>query len=150
MPGPLSRISLTAAALAVLVAGLASGCAKENDEPSEPSPAPAPAVSSPAATSDPALRLAAQGYLDALLGGDAATAYAMLTRRCQDHYPEESFATIVAGAAQVYGTPLPFLTYADEVTGRTALITYTVEESVLDQVDQPWAYEQGSWHSDDC
>ncbi|MGY2079882.1 hypothetical protein [Modestobacter sp. SYSU DS0657] len=104
--------------------------------------------SSPAA--DEALRTAVQGYSDAFLGGDPATAYDYFSARCQEQVSLSYFTGIVMAATQVYGVALLITSYDAEVSGDLARVSYTYDVTALDQAAEPWARENGAWKQDDC
>lgn len=91
-----------------------------------------------------------QAYSDAYLTGAGETAYGLLSTRCQGQFGEKSFQQLVAAAGQTYGSKLPMKTFDATVSGDLARVTYTYSVSAIDQKDQPWTREDGSWHYDAC
>lgn len=98
----------------------------------------------------PALRRAVQNYSDAYLTGDANTAYALLSKRCQARTTEADFAALVSQAKGLYGTALPMKTFKVDLNDAQARVTYTYEMAAINQTDEPWVKESGDWHQDDC
>jgi hypothetical protein len=110
-----------------------------------------PGVPGDGPTLDTALRDAVQGYSDAYLTGDADTAYAYLSPRCQTALGQDAFAADVESAANNYGEPLPFQVYKASEVGGAAFVTYTYKEAPeINARGQLWTRDGGSWHFDAC
>ncbi len=109
-------------------------------------PAPVTAASSGA----DGLKSAVQAYSDAFLTGDAKTAYDLLSERCRKRRSLTEFTAIVDAAKQMYGSALPFESYAEKVSGDLARVTYTYSVKAINQDAEPWSREGGDWHQDDC
>ncbi|MFC7531889.1 hypothetical protein [Actinoplanes sp. GCM10030250] len=139
---------------AVLAAcSVTAGCS------SSPSPVPAAGTSAPAApaaveTSAPTakgqLRAAAQAYSDAFLTGQATAGYTLLSERCRKRTSPERFAAMLTAAQRMYGTALPFVTFAAAVSGDSAQVSYTFSVTAVNQLDEPWVREDGNWRQDGC
>ncbi len=112
---------------------LAAGCGSDDDEGSE----------------DPALEEAVRGYSADFLAGDATAAYATLSERCHTVLEEDVFAGVVASAAGAFGDA-EITDYDDDVDGNNATVSYEYSEETLDQEDEPWVLEGGTWKLDDC
>lgn len=142
---------------------LLAGCGDEEADtsPSPPTPevnetsAAAPPTSKPAESTAPAdptieVRAAVKDYSDAFLTGDLEVAYSLLTERCQDRLPRADFGAAVEAASAAYGSALDIETFEAEVNGDQARVTYTYAVSAIDQLQEPWAREDGAWRNDDC
>jgi hypothetical protein len=111
----------------------------------------APATPAPTTNPEDAIRNVAQAYSDAFLTGDGKGAYSLLSERCQARNAEADFVAEVASAGEIYGQALAFETFAADVNGEQARVTYTYADSPeINQTDEPWVLEGGSWHEDDC
>lgn len=95
------------------------------------------------------LRTAVQAYSDSFLTGDM-TAYAILTGRCRDRLSADEFRTMLDAAKAEYGQAQRFRSYSADISGNLARVTYTYDDSSIDQGAEPWARESGEWHEDDC
>jgi hypothetical protein len=110
-----------------------------------------PGVPGEGPTLDPALLDAVQGYSDAYLSGDADTAYAYLSARCQTALGHDEFTTDVEAAANSYGEPLPFQVYKASEFGGAAYVTYTYKAAPeINARGQLWTRDDGTWHYDAC
>lgn len=102
-------------------------------------------------SADSGLKKAVTAYSDAFLTGDADTAHALMSKRCQARLPLDEFGTVVASAAQQYGDALDLDTFKASEDGDRATVTYTYADSPeLGQTDEPWVREDGGWRTDDC
>lgn len=109
-----------------------------------------PVTSGPSTSrSSTALRSAVTAYSDAYLGGDAKTAFAIRSTRCQIEIGRGTFTNLVSQAALIYGK-LPIRSYSEQVDGSTAKVTYGYDVSTLNQTEQPWTRHQGEWRYDNC
>jgi hypothetical protein len=96
------------------------------------------------------VRKAVDGYSQAYLSGDAATAYGMLSTRCQAAISQDQYSIVVAAAKAAYG-PQQITTYRlDDAKGSTAHVTYGYKTTRLDQTRQAWVKESGAWRWDGC
>lgn len=107
----------------------------------------APRSSSDADDDD--LRQAVEAYSEAFLTGDADVGYVLYSQRCKHRVSKERFVLLTTMAAEIYG-PLPITSYAAEISGDFARVTYTFDVSELDQETEPWVRELGQWRQDDC
>jgi hypothetical protein len=158
------------AALALLLFTACSGGDADSSSESgdEPTPVPPASTASQPTTSelasnftptaeessggdeDAALRANVQAYSDAFLTGDGDTAYGLITERCQARMARDDFVSLVSQAKDLYGSALQFKTYKAEINVSQARVTYTYDISAINQTQEPWALESGSWHNDDC
>lgn len=97
-----------------------------------------------------ALVEAVETYSVAYTGGDAETAYGMLSSRCRDRVGEGEFTSAVTAAGGMYGETEPTSVEVGQLDGGMARVSYTFEQSELDQQSEPWVVEDGSWRVDDC
>jgi hypothetical protein len=91
-----------------------------------------------------------QAYSDAFLGGHPTKAYALLSQRCRGEMSLSHFTDIVKAAEQRYGKALRIKTSDVAVHGEAATVSYTYDVPALNQRDETWVREHGSWHNDDC
>lgn len=142
-----------------LLALTLAGCGDGNEESNaEATPSTAPSTSASTAppietpnTDLPGPEADVKAYSDAFLTGDADAAFALRSTRCQDAIGESRFAAVVDQAGALYGEPLDFETYSENVTeDGTATVTYTYVVSGINQTDQPWVFEGSGWRYDDC
>lgn len=98
----------------------------------------------------PPLEPAVRAYVAAFIGGDEATAFALLSDRCQKKVGENSFVLVVTQAHEQYGSAT-IVSYRDDVTGSTATATYDMSDPALNRSGpQPWVLENGAWRMDRC
>lgn len=137
---------------------LLAGCSGGDDSGKAPGSVVEPAAdvnTSAASTQTPddgagALRVAVQAYSDAFLTGEGDTAYALLSRRCQDRNSSDDFTAMVVAAGELYGSPLAFTSFDAQVSGDLARVSYTYDVASINQDAEPWVREDGKWHEDDC
>lgn len=151
----MSRTLFLAAAVLVL-----AGCgASDGDAAGEPAPksstagavSPSAASEAPTQSAENAIKAAAKAYSDAFLTGNGVDAYALLSERCKARNPGADFSNMVSLAATTYGEALPFDTFAADINGEQARVTYTYAASPdINQTDEPWVLEGGAWREDDC
>ena len=151
------RLRYTTPILAAMALGL-SACgstvpaatATSTSHQSQPSVVP-PATSAPAtATQDQPLRAAVQAYSDAYLGGDGATAFNLQSARCQQTIGLQQMTSLASAAKSIYGV-LPLTSFmVDSNSVSTATVTYTYAVAKMDQSDQRWVLQGGSWKYDGC
>ncbi len=108
------------------------------------------AVATVADSGRPALETAVRAYSAAYLTGEGSIAYGLLSDRCQQRIGEAEFTGLTRAAqAQYGGQPIQTLT-VDTLAGPLARVTYTYSASAINQQAEPWVFEKGSWHQDDC
>ena len=142
----------------ILVATLAacsSGGSSQtaNSSTSEPSASRSSSSSpSPNAAPDGAheLEIAVRAYSAAFLGGEGDAAYQMLSARCRNRVAHDQFVLEVAVAKQAYGDAAMQTFSIDQISGGLARVTYTYDKAAINQASEPWAFEDGAWHEDDC
>jgi hypothetical protein len=147
------RLRGTASALLLLT--LLSGCGgSDGPATSEPAataattatPTTAPTV---AAAPEDDLKTAITDYSTAYLTGDGATAYGLLSQRCQAVLPLSEFAGLTEQARDLYGD-VKIESLNVEVDGNQATATYTYAVPSINQTDEPWLIEGTRWKNDDC
>jgi len=90
-------------------------------------------------------------YSDAYLTGDAHTAYALLSRRCQQRIGKSSFFDEVHAAGSRYGKAIPFARITVDLQGDLARLSYTYKDvPAINQSGQPWVWESSDWRYDAC
>ena len=98
----------------------------------------------------PPLEPAVRAYVAAFIGGDGATAFALLSDRCQKKEGENSFVLVARMAHEQYGSAT-IVSYHDAVSGSTATATYEMSDPALNRSGpQPWEFENGAWRMDRC
>lgn len=97
------------------------------------------------------LKQRVKGYSAAYLGGQDGKAWKYLTRRCQMKIGRDTFAELVAGAHQLYGSAkLKGGVRVVAHHGKRARVTYRFTRPALNQIREPWAFQRGAWRVDDC
>jgi hypothetical protein len=119
--------------IGAVVLFVAAGCGSDDEGTSE----------------DPVLEETVRSYSADFLAGDATAAYARMSDRCHTVLEEEVFASVVETIAEAY--PDEEITdFESDVDGNSATVSYEYSDDNLDQEDEPWVYEGGEWHIDDC
>ena len=96
------------------------------------------------------LKDAVQAYSNDYLGGNGAGAFALLSSRCQLTIGLQQETSLASAAKTVYGV-LPIISFTvDSNSGREATVSYTYSVTTLDQRQQPWVLEGGSWKYNHC
>lgn len=143
-------------ALSAAVASCSSGAGSKPSEKTitvtqTPQAATSPPRPSTHPKALPRIREAVQGYSDAFLQGDADSAWAYLTDRCQGSITEVQYGATVTSAGARYGAALPFAGWRASIHGVKALVTYTYASAPeLDQTAQEWTFDGASWLYDAC
>lgn len=125
-------------AILLLVLALAAGCSSSGP--------PAPETM---AESNPELRQKVEAYIAAFLDGDDEAAFSQLTVRCQGETAATDFKRIV-DQAHAESADEKIVSYADDVNGQTATVTYEFTDPYLNQTNERWLLEDGTWHNDEC
>ncbi len=100
--------------------------------------------------SQPALETAVRAYSDAYLSGQGSAAYGLLSQRCQQRFSQADITGLTQAAKAQYGVqPIQNLT-VDTLAGTLARVTYTYSTGAINQQSEPWVFEGGAWHQDDC
>lgn len=113
----------------------------------ETTPATAPATTTQ--PEGPSLEEAVRAYTAAFLGGDDQAAYDLLSERCHGAMASAEFKSIVDQATDLYGGET-IATYAEDVNGNTATVTYELTDATLNQTNERWVFEGNAWHNDEC
>ncbi|MEX5712949.1 hypothetical protein AB1484_33025 [Parafrankia sp. FMc6] len=96
------------------------------------------------------LEAAVRAYSQAYLGGQGSVAYGLLSRRCQFRVGAAEMDGLTAAARAQYG-PQPITTLTvDTFAGTLARVSYVYPDAAINQREEPWAFENGAWHQDDC
>lgn len=143
------------AALVLLMA--LAGCGSGNPAVGE-SASPPPSSSSESASATPSqspsggsqaeLERAVRAYSEAFLGGKAKAAWLMRSEAAQASISYAEFKVAVDAAAQIYGDAEMTALEVVDNTGRAAHVTYRYDIGELDQVREPWVYQDGQWRCD--
>ena len=129
----MTRSTINGLCIGAVALFLAAGCGSDDDEGSE----------------DPALEAAVRAYSADFLAGDATAAYATLSERCHTVLEEDMYTNVVASAAEAFGDA-EITDYDDDVNGNSATVSYEYDDDDLNQTDEPWVFEDGTWKLDDC
>lgn len=111
---------------------------------------PTAAASSATTSEKDALKAAVRSYSDAYLGGDAQTAWDLLSNRCRQRLTMAQMRTLTSGAQELYGRLDIVNLTIDDMSGNLARVTYTYPVAKLNQTQEPWVKENGKWREDDC
>lgn len=156
-PTPIAAALLTAA----LTLTACGGGSDETDADQTPAPAATTTTADPdtsetpeAPTEDPASETALveayDTYVHALLTGDGATAYALLSERCQEHEKLSEFAAFSEQAAEIYGD-VDYTLNSVTIDGDRGTIDAEYPVEALNQGGGSlWLFENGGWRSDKC
>lgn len=145
-----SWISAAALLLALTACGggEGDGSAKPTEEPSTTTASPSGTASTSAPEDE--LEQAYRAYIKAFLTGDGATAYQLLSARCQEKEPLSEFASLAESAADIYGE-VDYTINSVTVDGDKGSVDadYAVE-ALNSGGGSLWVHEGGGWHSDKC
>jgi hypothetical protein len=96
------------------------------------------------------LQAAVQAYSAAYLTGKGTAAYALLSSRCQQLVGLPQMISLTSAAASLHRA-LPVTSFTvNSNSGSQATVTYTYAVAKLNQSQQPWVIEGGSWKDDNC
>jgi hypothetical protein len=118
------------------VVALAAGCGGSS----------APKAGSPEAAVESAVR----AYSDAIVSGDGAKGFQLVSERCQQTVDAGAFDAQAAQAKANYADVQITSIKVDDVSATTAHVTYTYSNAVLNQTKSPWLKESGAWHWNAC
>ncbi|KRF19653.1 hypothetical protein [Nocardioides sp. Soil796] len=116
-----------------------TGCSEQSDDKAE----------NTTKQQDTSLRTAVEAYSDAYLTGDDAS-YSMLSQRCQERNDRVVWADLMKRTARIFGEAQPLTSFDAQVSGDMARVTYTYENTDINQTSEPWVREDGQWKEDDC
>ena len=155
------------AAAAALTAALLTLTACSHDEHSNP-PATSPPATTKAPTTPPTtvvtrtpppttpanasadLTAAVRTYSDAYFKPDPHKGYSLLSKRCQASVTPTAYAQELTQAVTTYGHQKLQTVKVDRLSGTLGTVSYTYDNSILNQDGQPWTQEGGAWRYDDC
>lgn len=146
---------VTGLALTVALVGCSSDDGKKADEPKTPAASSTPSGTpdeTGTADSDPkaALEAAYRTYVDAYLTGDGATAYAAMSKKCQDAQPLSEFAASAEAAGELYGD-IDYTIDSIVIDGDHGKVNATYPVDNLNQGGgSEWIIENGAWKMDRC
>ena len=148
---------VTGLALTVALVGCSSDDSKKADEPKTPAASSTPSntpseTSGDTAASDPKadLEKAYRTYVDAYLTGDGATAYAAMSKKCQDAQPLSEFAASAEAAGELYGD-IDYTIDSIVIDGDRGKVNATYPVDNLNQGGgSEWTIENGKWKMDRC
>ena len=140
-----------------LLASCGGGSDDGDDSADRPSASPSPTAvpteekttTKPVVDHEAELKKAVTEYTHAFLTGDGATAYGLLSATCRAAMPLSEFAAITEQARDTYGD-VKIDALKVSVDGRKARATYTFPVPAINQSEEPWVVEDGSWKNDDC
>lgn len=134
--------------LVAVVLGTA-GCSSDSSTSASTSTTSATTTTEIPTPSVPRLVSAVRAYSSAYLGGDSHGAWALLSQRCQMNIAEIQYRAIVAAAKVAYGSAI-LESVSATTNGNQGHATYTYSDASINQQDQPWVFESGEWHYDNC
>lgn len=101
-------------------------------------------------TPEKAVEAAYRTYVEAFLTGDGATAYGLLSKRCQSENKLSEFAAAAEAAAELYGL-VDYKINSVKVDGDTAVLDAEYPVEALNHGGgSEWLLEDGQWRSDKC
>ncbi|MDX6206425.1 MAG: hypothetical protein QOF39_2482 [Frankiales bacterium] len=118
------------------VVALAAGCGGSS----------APKAGSPEAAVESAVR----AYSAAIVSGNGAKGFQLVSDRCQQAVDAGAFDAQAAQAKANYADVQMTSIEVDDVSATTAHVTYTYSNSVLNQTKSAWLNESGAWHWNAC
>jgi hypothetical protein len=101
------------------------------------------------APAKPPVEDAVRSYTAAFLSGRGDAAANMLSARCNTAAMRGAIVTASANAAALYGQA-KLVSVTPNVDGDHATVTYRFDQPAIDQENQPWVFEGGSWRYDKC
>lgn len=144
---------MTAALLLALTA--CGGGSDDGDAKAPATSAPTETSSAPAVEQEDgpeaALEESFRTYVDAFFTGDGATAYELLSERCQASQPLSDVAALAESAAELYGE-VDYTIDSVTVNGNEGQVdaTYAVEALNSGGGGSTWVLEDGTWRTDKC
>jgi hypothetical protein len=134
------RMFLTARAFTsiFLVALSADGCSTGG-----------PTTGVAAKTPEQAVESAVRSYTAAFLSGQGEKAADMLSQRCNTLTMREEIISASRIAPALYGQAA-IVSVEPTVDGDRARVTYRFNQPAIDQENQPWVEEFGTWRYDKC
>ncbi|MFJ2954738.1 hypothetical protein [Streptomyces sp. NPDC087270] len=157
------RIRIAVVSVAALVA--LAGCSSSHHHDDAGTATPATAVSSSGSTPTAISRATPSGaagagkdelvaavrtYSTAYFAPDADKGYAMLSERCQAKTDKHTYGQELQQSVTAYGHQKLKTVTVDRLSGTLGTVTYTYDNSLLDQDGQAWALENGAWRYDAC
>jgi hypothetical protein len=155
------RTTTTAALAAGLLLTL-TACSSDKDDKPTGEPTATVSAHTPATEEKPAddgkaddgkadLEKAVHAYSDAYFTTDTATAYAMLSKRCQAGVTADEYGQSIKATTQKFGTKHKVKTVTvDQMSGDMARVSYTYDVPLLSQKAQSWTREDAAWRWDAC
>lgn len=138
----------------LVLAILAGGAACSSATSSGQGPAATTVPSTSNATSGPTetgLKASITAYTAAILRGDAKSAFALVSDRCQRQLGYQTYKQLVHELAAIYGPTVPIKTISvTSLNGTHARASYTFDVTKLDKSNQPWTFEGATWRFDKC
>jgi PBP1b-binding outer membrane lipoprotein LpoB len=126
-----------------------AGCSADSSPSATTSTTDARTTTEIPTPSMPRLESAVRSYSSAYLGGDGHGAWVLLSQRCQMNIAEIQYRAIVAAAKVAYGSAI-LKSVSVTTNGNQGYATYTYSDPSINQQDQPWVFESGEWHYDNC
>lgn len=148
------------AAMAMLAVAV-TGCGSSSATGSSNAPSGGPGTAETTAAATPAavaagqpdrvgLEAAVRAYSQAYLGGQGSAAYGLLSQRCQFRVSAAEMDGLTAVARAQYGPQSITTLTVDTFAGTLARVSYVYSDAAINQREEPWAFENGAWHQDDC
>ncbi|WP_230205343.1 hypothetical protein [Parafrankia elaeagni] len=131
--------------------GLIAGCGSPAAEtPPGVQRTTATTVIVPTAADKPGLEAAVRAYSQAYLGGQGSAAYGLLSQRCQARISVADMEALTAAAQEQYGPESITTLTVNTLAGTLARVSYPYPDPAINQREEPWVFENGAWHQDDC
>jgi hypothetical protein len=100
-------------------------------------------------TPEQGVESAVRSYTAAFLSGQGAKAADMLSERCNTPAKREEIIAASRIAPALYGQAA-IISVEPTVDGDHARVTYRFNQPAIDQENQPWVEEFGTWRYDKC
>jgi hypothetical protein len=92
---------------------------------------------------------AVRSYSGAFLSGQGEKAAAMVSARCDTPALRSQIIEASKMAPALYGQAR-LISITPTVDGDRATVIYRFDQPAIDQENQPWLLESGTWHYDKC
>lgn len=92
---------------------------------------------------------AVRDYSAAFLSGQGEKAAGMLSARCNTPALHARIVQLAQMAAALYGQA-KIISVEPVVNGKHGAVTYRFDQPAIDQQNQPWTWEDGTWRYDQC
>lgn len=90
-----------------------------------------------------------RAFISDFLSGKGEAVYARWSERCKRTQPLDAVKAVVDRTPALYGNARLHELKAT-VDGNKGKVTQRFDTTALDEVDEPWVFENDEWHWDDC